>query len=93
MLKQLQQKGEALTLTIRVLSMLRGSTNMRQVVMTFLSSMSKLEKGIAVVQFLASIALMVGTAGTSYAAKLAQLGAAVAMLLADTAAFIIAVRA
>ena len=92
MLKQLQQKEKTYTLLIRVLSMARGSCNMRQVVSTFLSSMSKLEKAIAIVQFLASIGLMIGTGGTSYAAKLAQLGAAVAMLLADTAAFVIAVR-
>jgi hypothetical protein len=91
-LERLSKAGESWLVLQKILSTLRGTVSLRTVVTTFFTSMSKIEKAIAVAQLLASLILMIATAGVSYAAKLAQLGAAVAMLLADVAAFVISVR-
>ncbi len=91
-LDRLRKAGESWLLLQRILSTLRGTVSLRSVVSTFFTSMSKFEKAVAVVQFLASLTLMIATAGASYAAKIVQLGAAVTMLLADVAAFVISVR-
>lgn len=91
-LKRLQEAGEKIVLIQKVLAWLRGSVNLKTVLMTFFESMSRWEKAIAVLQFLASVALLLATAGASFAAKVLQLGAAIAILIADTAAFILAVE-
>lgn len=91
-LERLKKAGDNWLLIQRILSSLRGTANLRVLVTTFFSAMSRFEKAVAVVQFLASLALMIATAGGSYGAKLAQLGAAVTLLLADVAAFVISVR-
>lgn len=87
-LKRLEQLGKKLDLIKKVLFWLRGSTNLKTVVGTFLKSLSWIDYGVAIVQLVASILLLIGTGGASLAAKIMQLGGAIALFLADLVGFI-----
>ena len=87
-LKRLEELGKKLDLIQRVLVALHGTTNLRTVIGAFLQSLSWLDYGIAIVQLIASVLLLIGTAGASLAAKILQLAGAVAMFIADLVGFI-----
>jgi hypothetical protein len=87
-LQRLEKAGKKLDLIKKVLFWLRGSTNLKTVVGTFLKSLSWLDYAVAVVQLVASVLLLIGTGGASLAAKVMQLAAAVALFIADLIAFI-----
>lgn len=87
-LKALEKLGKKLDLIQRVLVLLHGSTNIKTVVGAFLHSLSWLDYSIAIVQLVASVLLLIGTAGASLAAKILQLAGAVAMFIADLVGFI-----
>lgn len=87
-LKRLEELGKKLDLIKKVLFWLRGSTNLKTVIGTFLKSLSWLDYGVAIIQLGASILLLIGTGGASLAAKVMQLGAAIALFIADLVAFI-----
>lgn len=87
-LKRLEQLGEKLELIKKVLFWLRGTTNLKTVVGTFLQSLSWIDYAVAIIQLVASVLLLIGTGGATMAAKIMQLGAAIAMFLADLVGFI-----
>jgi hypothetical protein len=87
-LKRLEQLGEKLELIKKVLFWLRGTTNLKTVVGTFLQSLSWIDYAVAIIQLVASVLLLIGTGGATLAAKIMQLGAAIAMFLADLVGFI-----
>lgn len=87
-LKRLEQLGEKLELIKKVLFWLRGTTNLKTVVGTFLQSLSWIDYAVAIIQLVASVLLLIGTGGAAMAAKIMQLGAAIAMFLADLVGFI-----
>lgn len=87
-LKRLEELGKKLDLIKKVLFWLRGSTNLKTVIGTFLKSLSLLDYAVAIVQLGASVLLLIGTGGASLAAKVMQLGAAIALFIADLVAFI-----
>ena len=91
-LKQLQEKGDKIALIQKVVLWLRGSTDLKAVIKKFFESMSLLDRAVAVVQLLASILLLLGTAGASFAVKVLQLAAAIAFLLTDVAKFVLALQ-
>jgi hypothetical protein len=82
-LKRLEQAGKHIELIRKVLGFLRGSTNLNSVVGTFLSSLSWIDKAVAVLQLIASILLLIGTGGASLAARILTLAGAIAMFIAD----------
>ena len=87
-LKRLEALGENLEMVKKVLFWLRGTTNLKTVVGAFLESLSWVDYAIAIVQLVASVLLLIGTGGASMAAKIMQLGAAVALFLADLVGFV-----
>lgn len=86
-LKKLEEAGKKLELIRKVLGFLRGSTNLKAVLGTFLSSLSWIDKAVAVLQLIASILLLIGTGGASFAAKVISLAGAIVMFIADLVAF------
>lgn len=86
-LKRLEQLGEKLELIEKVLFWRRGTTNLKAVVGTFLQSLSWIDYAVAIIQLVASVLLLIGTGGATMAAKIMQLGAAIAMFLADLVGF------
>jgi hypothetical protein len=82
-LKRLEQAGKHIELIRKVLGFLRGSTNLNSVVGTFLSSLSWIDKAVAVLQLIASILQLIGTGGASLAARILTLAGAIAMFIAD----------
>ncbi|MBN8771695.1 MAG: hypothetical protein J0I46_09055, partial [Thiobacillus sp.] len=54
----------------------------------FLQSLSWIDYAVAIIQLVASVLLLIGTGGATMAAKIMQLGAAIAMFLADLVGFI-----
>jgi hypothetical protein len=90
-LQRLKEAGDKIGIITRVLGWLRGSVNLKDVVGAFLSKQSWWKRALMVIQFLASVALLIASAGASLAAKLVQLAASILVLLADVAFFVVAV--
>ena len=92
-LKRLEALDQKVELFKKVVFWLRGSTNLKTVIGTFLQSLSWFDYVVAIIQLVASVLLLIGTGGASLAARIMQLGAAVALFIADLAAFIVALGA
>lgn len=91
-LKRLEAAGKKLELVRKVLGYLRGSTSLKAVVGAFLSSLSWIDKAVAILQLVASILLLIGTGGASFAARVISLAGAIALFIADLVAFIRALQ-
>jgi len=82
-LERLQKAGKKVDVIVKVLSWLRGTVNLKEVVTAFFDSLRWWEKAVTVVQFVASITVTIASFGASLTVKLVQLGAAIAVLFAD----------
>jgi len=91
-LKQLEETGKKLEMIMKILTWLRGSTNLKDVFKLFLKSLSRIQIAIAVVQLIAAVLLMIATAGASLAAKILQLAAAIALFITDVVSFVLALQ-
>ncbi|MGH9309257.1 MAG: hypothetical protein ACRD1U_07780 [Vicinamibacterales bacterium] len=92
-LKGVKKTEETVKLIQSVLSKLRGGgAGLKDVATAFLSSQSPLEIAIDVVQLLASIALILATAGSALVAKVIQLAVAIAFLVSDAIALAVALE-
>lgn len=90
-LQRLTAAGDKVGVITKVLSLLRGCGNLKDVLGAFLSSQPWWQQALMVVQLLASVALLVASAGASLAAKIVQLTASIVVLMADAALFVAAV--
>jgi hypothetical protein len=91
-LKQLEETGKKIEMIMKILTWLRGSTNLKDVFKLFLKSLSWAQIAIAVVQLIAAVLLMISTAGASLAAKILQLAAAIALFITDVVSFVLALQ-
>ncbi len=89
-LKGVKKTEETVKLIQTVLAKLRGGASLKDVVTAFLSSQSPLEIAFDIVQLLASIALILATAGSALVAKVVQLAVAIAFLVGDAIALAVA---
>lgn len=87
---ELTKKGKVVDAVLKVLGSLRGTTNLTTVVRGYFSSMSYFEMGVATVQLVAAVTLLIASFGSSLAVQIVALSALTVILATDVASLAVA---